>query len=96
MPDSEWLLVFTELANELNFFTAKQVSLESFAAFNVIGNIYDKNRGKFNMWEWFADSFEDSNRLSGGSRGYGGLAYVDIDWDGCRDDIAGRPLVSFQ
>ena len=96
VPDSEWLLVFTELANELNFFTAKQVSLESFAAFNVIGNIYDKNRGKFNMWEWFADSFEDSYRLSGGSRGYGGLAYVDIDWDGCRDDIAGRPLVSFQ
>lgn len=97
VPDKEWPLVFAKLANELKFFTAKQVSLDSFAAFNAIGNIYDKNRGKFNMWEWFADSFGDSHRLHGGYRGRGGLAYVDHDWDGYRHDIiSGRPLVSFQ
>ena len=97
VPNSEWPLVFTELANELKFFVAQQISLGPFAAFNVIGNIYDKNRGKFNMWEWFSDTFGDSYRLFGGIRRSGGLANVDYDWDGCRlGSIAGRPLVSFQ
>lgn len=97
VPEKEWPLVFAELANELKFFTAEQVSLEPFAAFNIIGNIYDKNRGKFNMWEWFADSFGGSDRLGGGNRWVGGLAVVDDCWGGGRDDcIAGRPLVSFQ
>jgi len=97
MPNSEWPLVFTELANELEFFAAKQVSLEPYSVFNAIGNIYDKNRGKFNMWEWFADIFGDSSRLYGGDRGHGGLARVDCSWVGFRYDIiAGRPLVSFK
>jgi hypothetical protein len=97
VPNSEWPLVFWELADRLGFVTTKQISLEPFAAFNAIGNIYDKNRGKFNMWEWFSDTFGDSYRLFGGIRRSGGLANVDYDWDGCRlGSIAGRPLVSFQ
>jgi hypothetical protein len=39
-------------------------------------------------------NFEDSNRLNGGNRRNGGLANVDNNWDGNRNDnIAGRPLV---
>ncbi len=97
IPDSEWPLVFAELAEGLGFCAAEQISLEPFGAFNAIGNIYDKNRGKFNMWEWFADIFGDSDRLLGGNRRGGGLAFVDDHWGSRRyGHIAGRPLVSFK
>lgn len=95
IPRDEWPLVLAELAKELGL-APSQIRLECAIEFNAIGNLYDKNRGQFNMWEWFADAFEDSFRLNGGHRGNGGLAAVDYSWVGDRDDrIAGRPLVSF-
>ncbi|MEK7609401.1 MAG: hypothetical protein AAB476_02900 [Patescibacteria group bacterium] len=77
-------------------FKPEQVRLERAVESNAIGNLYDPNRGQFNMWEWFQDVFEDSYRLSGGARECGGLARVDCGWSGHPDDsLAGRPLVSF-
>lgn len=99
VPQDEWPIVLAEIAKELGFKT-EQVGLERVIEFNTIGNLYDSNRGKFNIWEWFADSFEDSSRLDGGYRDSGGLA--NVSYDGCRwsDDrygsVAGRPLVSFK
>jgi len=91
----EWSLVLAELANNLGL-KPEQFRLERAIEFNVIGNLYDNHRGKFNMWEWFADDFEDARPLYGGRRAGGGLADVDCGWSGHRDDvIAGRPLVSF-
>ncbi|PIQ75355.1 MAG: hypothetical protein COV84_01735, partial [Candidatus Portnoybacteria bacterium CG11_big_fil_rev_8_21_14_0_20_40_15] len=96
-PQSEWPLVIAELVdNELKIQPYKEKRLERYIEFLAIGNVYDKNRGKFNMWEWFADDFEGSGRLCGGGRGGGGLAGIRSDWaDGRNVHIVGRPLVSF-
>ena len=76
--------------------TRAQTCLERAGEFNFIGNVYDSNRGRFNMWEWFEDVFEDSRRLCCGDRRYGGLAGVCYYSSDYRDDsIAGRPLVGF-
>lgn len=94
MPKTEWPIVCAKLAKMLRL--SRPCCLEKVGEYNFIGNVYDHNRGKFNMLEWFNDSFEDSNRLFGGSREYGGLSCVDCYWSGCCYDlIAGRPLVSF-
>ena len=95
VPRDEWLLVLVELANELGL-DPEQLRLERAIEFNAIGNLYDKNRGKFNIWEWFADDFEVPNRLGGGDRVVGGLSLASCAWIGVRNDlVAGRPLVSF-
>ncbi|OGF49334.1 hypothetical protein A3G55_01540 [Candidatus Giovannonibacteria bacterium RIFCSPLOWO2_12_FULL_44_25] len=76
--------------------TRAQTCLERAGEFNFIGNVYDPNRGRFNMWEWFRDPFGGSDRLYGGYRRYGGLAGVGcVSSDDRYDGIAGRPLVSF-
>lgn len=99
-PRDEWEILLTYMASvgevgELNF-SRDQIHLERFIEFNAIGNLYDPNRGQFNMWEWFADRFRDSCRLIGGHRDSGGLASVGYYSDGDRFVfIAGRPLVSF-
>lgn len=92
----EWdTIVCPALGAEIGVATS-QVRIERGAEFNAIGNLYDKNRGQFNMWEWFADHFEGSYRLCGGGSGYGGLASVRYDNAGGRyDSIVARPLVSF-
>lgn len=95
VPKDEWPLVLAELTKELGL-KPEKFRLERAVEFNAIGNLYDKNRGKFNMWEWFADAFEDSSRLCGGVRGHGGLTPVYCLWAGVRGaHIAGRPLASF-
>ena len=95
MPQDEWETLLTSMASfgELQFPRAN-VRLERYIEFNAIGNLYDPNRGKFNMWEWFADQFGDSSRLLGGSRGFGGLAHVYYHWHDNRHGlVAARPLV---
>ncbi len=95
VPQDEWETLLTYMASlgELQFPRAN-VRLERYIEFNAIGNLYDSNHGKFNMWELFADSFEDSGRLFGGHRAFGGLAYVNYYWHGSRSrHIAARPLV---
>ena len=95
MPKDEWPIVLAELANELGL-KPEQLRLERAIEFNAIGNLYDKHRGGFHMWEWFADDFEDSHRLNGGNRDSGGLTNISYSWAVFRrDDVAGRPLVSF-
>lgn len=90
-----WNVLLPKLAKELGF-KPEQIRLERAVEFNAIGNLYDKNRGKFNVWEWFDDQFEVSRHLFGGYRVRGGLASVDCPCSGLHhDDIAGRPLVSF-
>lgn len=90
----EWIqVVLGFMASELGFPRAS-LRLECASEFNAIGNIYDSNRGKFNMWVWLMDPFEDSRRLFGGYRDVGGLALVDYFWHDLRDRfIAARPLV---
>lgn len=96
MPNTEWSVVLVEITKELGL-KPEQVQLERAIEFNAIGNLYDSNRGKFNTWEWFNDSFGDSRRLIGGGRDHGGLAFVFDFWSGYRSDgVAGRPLVSFK
>lgn len=94
-PD-EWKdVVLANIASKLGV-TRAQMRLERAIEFNAIGNLYDPNRGKFNAWEWFEDHFEDSDRLYGGCRDYGGLANVNFSWHDIRSSsIAARPLVSF-
>ena len=96
ITNEEWRnVVCPAIAEDLGF-KLEQVRLERASEFNAIGNIYDPNRGKFNMWEWFSDIFEDSYRLCGGLRGFGGLSDVSRVWSDSRGgSIAGRPLVSF-
>jgi hypothetical protein len=95
VPKDEWPLVLAEITKDLGL-KPEQLRLERAIEFNAIGNLYDKNRGKFNCWDWFTDNFEDSDWLFGGHRGYGGMADVYYDSaDNRRDDSAGRPLVSF-
>ena len=92
----EWQTVVCPAVAESLGFKPTQVRLERSIEFNAIGNIYDPNRGRFNMWEWFSDKFEDSYQLCSGRRGSGGLAHVFYSWSSHRlVDIAGRPLVSF-
>lgn len=92
----EWRTIVCPAIAEALGFKPEQVRLERAIEFNAIGNMYDPNRGKFNMWEWFYDQFEDSGRLCGGGRGRGGLAAVGCSWSSdLRDSVAGRPLVSF-
>jgi len=99
LPKDEWPLLIAALVDEelkIPPVYYDEGRLERAIEFIAIGNLYDKNRGKFNMSEWFVDAFEDSNRLCGGHRGYGGLADVDCNRVSRRDGgIAGRPLVSF-
>lgn len=93
---TEWEdCVLVHMASAMSL-TRAQVRLERAVEFNFIGNVYDPNRGKFAMWEWFHDRFGDAGRLDGGSRVRGGLARVSC----CpRDYRSGRsvarPLVSF-
>lgn len=92
----EWIqVVLAHMASALQTTRAK-ISLEYMAEFSFIGNVYDPNRGKFNMWEWFMDVFGQSGRLIGGSRDIGGLSIVGcghrVSW---YDGIAARPLVRF-
>lgn len=95
IPQNEWLIVLAEIAKEIGL-KPEQIRLERVIEFNAIGNLYDPNRGKFNTWECFEDSFEDSFRLFGGGRGRGGLASVYDYWSVFRiGHVAGRPLVSF-
>ncbi|KKU29976.1 MAG: hypothetical protein UX43_C0003G0069 [Candidatus Giovannonibacteria bacterium GW2011_GWB1_46_20] len=88
-------MVLAYMASALRV-TRAQTCLERAGEFNFIGNVYDPNRGRFNMWEWFRDPFGGSDRLYGGYRRYGGLAGVGcVSSDDRYDGIAGRPLVSF-
>ena len=96
ITNDEWRNVVCPAIAEALGFRPEQVRLERAIEFNAIGNLYDPNRGKYNMWEWFHDVFEDSDRLNGGPRGLGGLASVLEYGSDFRDDSrAGRPLVSF-
>jgi hypothetical protein len=92
----EWNdIVLTYMASKL-LVPRANIRLERAIEFNAIGNLYDTNRGQFNVWEWFSDRFEDSSRLYGGSRRSGGLAHVSYDWSVVRyGGLFGRPLVSF-
>ncbi|MBI4118900.1 MAG: hypothetical protein HY452_01395 [Parcubacteria group bacterium] len=93
---NEWTSVVLPAIAEHLGFKREQVRLERVIEFNAIGNLYDSNRGKHNMWEWFHNVFEDSHRLGGGYRVSGGLANVNDDWSDYRYDVvAARPLVSF-
>ena len=94
-PDEWQDCVLAHVASKLGV-TRAQMCLERAVESSAIGNLYDPNRGKFNVWEWFEDPFEGSGRLCGGRRGGGGLAGVDCHWRYDRNgDIAARPLVSF-
>src|SRR3989344_9446835 len=69
ITNDEWReTVCPAVARELGV-RPEQVGLERAIEFNAIGNLYDPNRGRFNMWEWFSDVFEASRRLCGGARG---------------------------
>src|SRR3989338_4256891 len=83
-PDEWQDVVLAHVASKLGV-TRAQTRLERAIDSNAIGNFYDPNRGKFNAWEGFEDSFADSDRLYGGSRGRGGLARVDYFWHDDRD-----------
>ncbi len=88
--------VLPTLTDALSATGVKTFRLERAIDFNAIGNIYDSNRGRFNMWEWFDDSFDSVDRLYGGDRGSGGLA--DVSYGTASDrayDLAGRPLGCF-
>ncbi len=97
IPKDEWPIVCKAVLQELGL-DSKYVAcrLERAIESNAIGNLFDENRGKFNIWEWFSDVFDGSFRLFGGYRAYGGLADVYFYWADRRDAlVAGRPLVSF-
>lgn len=95
ITSQEWGgVLLAHMAAELQL-TQAQVRLERAIEFNFIGNVYDSNRGRFNMWEWFNDPFEGSRRLYGGGRGHGGLADVGCNVGDRCWDIAAHPLVSF-
>lgn len=96
VPKNEWETVLTYMASMGEFgFPRAQVRLERYIEFNAIGNLYDPNCGKFNMWVWLADQFGGSHWLCGGNRDNGGLAGVDYDWAVDRYRyVAARPLVS--
>jgi len=96
ITNTEWREVVCPAIAEHFGFKPEQVRLERAVEYNAIGNLYDENRGKFNMWEWFDDAFGGGSRLCGGHRGSGGLALV--CYDGVDDPVSsavGRPLVCF-
>ncbi|KKU18904.1 MAG: hypothetical protein UX30_C0023G0010 [Candidatus Saccharibacteria bacterium GW2011_GWA2_46_10] len=99
LPKEEWPLLIAALVDEelkIPPCSYDEGRLERAIEFNAIGNLYDENRGKFNMWEWFAAVSGDTHRLRGGYRGDGGLTSVDCGWVSDRvGSFAGRPLVSF-
>lgn len=73
-----------------------RITFEHAIEFNFIGNVYDPNRGRFNMSQWFGDSFEYPFRLLGGNRDLGGIAYVGYGMRNSRSgNITSRPLVRF-
>ena len=97
ITNDEWRNVVCPAIAEALGFRPEQVRLERAMEFNVIGNLYDPNRGKYNMWEWFEDIFGDSYRLCGGDRGRGGLSGIGLLWSVFRGGgVVGRPLVSFK
>lgn len=72
------------------------VRLERAIEFNLVGNVYDKPRGKFNAWEWFADLYGLTDRLHGGFQYDGGLSVVSHRPRGDRlDSFAGRLIIDF-
>ena len=87
--------VLAQMASKL-LATRAQTTLERAMEYNFIGNVYDLNRGRFNVWEWFQELFGDSYHLIGGRRDGGGLADVSYRWhDHRHGSIASRPLVRF-
>ena len=92
----EWnSIALVYMASKLGV-TRAQMSLERAVEFNFLGNVYDNQRGRFNMWEWFVDMFGGGRRLIGGTRGGGGLANASYYRHGDRHPrVAGRPLVRF-
>lgn len=92
----EWIqVVLAHWAGTL-MTTRAQTNLPTAIEWNFIGNVYFPHYGAFNMWQWFADHFEDSHRLVGGDRDGGGLAGVFCHWSGGRGgSVCARPLVSF-
>ena len=97
ITNDEWRSVVCHAIAEDLGFRPEQVLLERAIEFNAIGNIYDPNRGKFNMCEWFNDIFDVSNRFCGGNRWHGGLSsFSFFFWFIFRYvNVVGRPLVSF-
>ncbi len=92
ITSDEWRNKICPAVAEHLGFKPEQVRLERAIEFNIIGNLYDPNRGKFNTWEWFDDVFGGSSRLHGGNRRDGGLANVHYYWPYSHYDyIAGRP-----
>ncbi len=85
----EWhTVVLPALASEPHLDPC-QLRLERFIEFNAIGNMFDPNRGKFYMWQWFEDKLRENKHLSGGD----GLDQVcSTDPDDRNLSIAGRPL----
>ena len=57
ITNDEWRNVVCPAIAEALGFRPEQVRLERAIEFNAIGNLYDPNRGKYNMWEWFEDIF---------------------------------------
>lgn len=92
----EWdKTLLTYMASKLST-TRAQTTLERAIEFNFISNVYDSNRGRFNMCQWFADAISDSRRLFGKYRADGRFMSVDNRWCGhCDDGITSRPLVRF-
>ena len=63
--------------------------------FNALGNLYDPNRGKFNMWEWFTTFSRTPTGFMAAAVGMA-VSPMSSYWsDDRRGYIAGRPLVSF-
>jgi len=89
----EWIdFLLPALGSELNI-NSGQLRLERYVEFNAIGNLYDSNRGQFNMWELFQDNFGRWCSLCGGHRGDGGLANVHVSNSMERHNfIAARPI----
>ena len=74
----------------------KDILLPKAMEWNYLGNAYYKEWGETNTWEWFEDEYEGGNCLNGGHSDYGGLANVDYDSAGYRNDSLGfRSLVRF-
>lgn len=97
ITNDEWRDVVAPAFAEMIGVNSSQVRLECAVEFNFIGNIYDKNRGRYNIWQWFQDEFGQSFRLLGGHRDFGGLADVDYDASDRRHaSLCGRLIVEFR
>ena len=92
---SEWSLVCDRVKSELGL-QKHNCQTMPYIYFVAIGNLYYPHYGEYNSWVWFADRFDGSGFLCGGSRDDGGIAHVGVHCSGRRRDyIAGRPLMSF-